>query len=383
MRKITLSLILTFSVFFAFAQNSNVSKASNFEQRGDLAKAKDAIDQAANHDKTKDKSKTWLTRGSIYEAIALSEEHKNLDANALEEAIQSYKKAKELEKENSVNYVLANERLEGIWGTYLNKGAEAYQSQDYVKAIEGFEMASKIKPEDTTAYLYGGIAAQQNKEYDKALKSFYKLTALGYDEIDIYNTIIYLERTHNEDNDKALEVVREARQKHPGNKEFVKEEINLLIFSDKVDEARLKLEEAIAAEPNNAVLYYNLGFLHDQTKNKEEAIKNYQKAVEIDPNNFEANFNIAVNHYNSAAETLKKANDMDLKTYQKEGKKLEAAAKADFEKALPYLEKSRALQPEDYTVLSTLQTVYTQLKMNDKAEEVAKQMESLDNAESN
>jgi len=383
MRKITLSFILTFSAFFAYAQNSNVNKAISFEQKGELDKAKTAIDQAVEHDKTKEKGKTWYTKGTVYEAIALSEDYNNLHDKPVEEAVESYRKAKELEKENSSYHVLANERIEALWGTFLNDGAEAYQEGDYGKAVEGFTKASQIKPQDTTAYLYGGIAAQQNNEYDKALENFYKLTDLGYDEVDIYNTIIYLERTHNEDNDKALDVIRQAREKHPDNKELLKEEINLLIAVDKVDEARNKLEEAVVAEPNNPGLFYNLGFLHDQTKNKEEAVKNYKKAVEIDPDYFEANFNIAVNHYNTAADILKRANDMDLKTYQKEGKKLEAEAKENFKESLPYLEKSRDLRPEDPTVLSTLQTVYMQLQMNEKAEEVAQQLEKIEGEESN
>lgn len=383
MRKVTLSLIFIFSAFFAFAQNVNVNRAIAFEQRGELDKAKEAIDNAANHDKTKDKGKTWFTKGTIYEAISTSEDYNNLDENALEEAVEAYRKTLELEKEGTNFHELAKVRLEALWGTYLNEGAEAYQEGDYSKALEGFTKASDIKPEDTTAYLYGGIAAQQNKEYDRALENFYKLTDLGYDEVDIYNTIVYLERTHNEDNDKALEVIREAREKHPDNKDLLKEEINILITTEKVDEAREKLEEAVKAEPDNPGLFYNLGYLHDAVGNKEEAIKSYENALEIDPNYFEANFNIAVNHYNTAADILKKANDMDLKTYQKEGKKVEEEAKKHFENALPYLEKSRELRPEDPTVLSTLQTVYVQLKMNEKAEEVAQQLEKIEGEESN
>lgn len=368
------------SAVFAFAQNSNVNKATAFEQQGNIAKAKEAIDQALEHEKTKDKGKTWYTKGIVYEAIAVSEDEaiKSLDDNALAEAVEAYQKAKSLEKENSPNYVFADQRLEALWGTYLNKGAEAYQAKDFSTALEGFTKAAMIKPEDTTAYLYGGIAAQQDEKFDVALENFYKLVDLGYEDLDIYNSIIYLERTHKEDNNKALEVVRRAREKHPDNADLLKEEINLLITTERVDEARNKLEEAVEAEPDNATLFYNLGFLHDKTGNAEEAIKNYEKAIAIDPQYFEANFNIAVNHYNKAAEILKKANEMDLKTYQKEGKKLETEAKAHFEKALPYLEKSSEIRSDDPTVLSTLQTVYTQLKMNDKAEEIAKRLETIE-----
>ncbi|CAN5308383.1 hypothetical protein BH23BAC1_BH23BAC1_24260 [soil metagenome] len=380
MRKLTLSLLLIFSAFMGCTQNANVNKATRFQESGDLAQAKDAIDQAVQHDKTKDKGKTWYTKGLIYESIALAEDEdqRALADNAIEEAAEAYNKAKELEKENSPNYVLSEQRLEGLWGEFLNRGATAYQDGDYEEAVENFTKATTLKPEDTTAYLYGGIAAQQANKYDEALDHYYKLVDLGYNDVDIYSSIIFLERTHNEDNDKALEALRSARERFPENKDLLKEEINLLIITEKVDEARSKLQEAVAQEPDNATLHYNLGFLYDQTGDAEQAINSYAKAVEIDPEYFEANFNIAVNYYNKAAELLKQANNMDLKEYQKEGKPLEEKAKEHFRKSLPYLEKSRDLNPEDPTVLNTLRTVYTQLGMGDEADEVAQKLETIE-----
>ena len=68
---------------------------------------------------------------------------------------------------------------------------------------------------------------------------------------------------------------------------------------------------------------------------------------------------------------------MDLKEYEKRGKEIEDDAMEYFEKALPPLEKSRDLKPDDQKVLTTLQTVYTRLGMDEKAEEVATKLESM------
>lgn len=377
MQKFAFIFVFFFSAM-AYAQNSNVRKAESAREKGELEEALQLINEATQNEKTKDEPKTWYTKGQILEAMVIGEDGKIKDASKVEETVAAYEKAKALGKENDTYYVFADQRLESVWGQFLNVGAEAYQSQDYQKALKNFEIAAQLKPEDTTAYLYGGIAAQQAELWDKALENYYKLIELGYEQKDVYNSTIYVERAINKDNEKALEVVKKAREVFPDDKDLMKEEINLLISTDQADEARGKLEAAIAAEPENANLYYNLAFLNDQVGNKEKAIEQYKKAVSLDPDYFEANFNIAVIYYNEAADLIKKANEMDLKTYQKKGGAIEEQAKEGFRKALPYLEKSYEIRPNDITVLETLQTVYAQLKMNEKVVELSKKIQALE-----
>lgn len=379
MKKIALAFIFSLALSPLMAQNSAVNKADRFTQSGDLDKAKENIDQAVEHDKTKEKPKTWYTRGLVYEAIAMTEdpEYQDLAEEPLQTAFDAYKKAKEMEKEGGTYYVFAEQQMENIWGVYLNEGANYYQEGNYEDALVAFEKAAQFKPEDTTAYLYGGISAQQAEQYDKALENYYNLIELDYDNMDIYSSIVYLERAHNEDNEKALDVLAKARERYPDNEDLMKEEINLLITLERSDEALDKLKDAIEADAENPDLHYNLAYLYDQTGDSEKAIEHYKKAVEYRPDYFEANFNVAVNYYNQAADILREANDMDLKTYQKEGKALEEKAGEKFEQALPYLETAHEQEPEDITVLQTLQTIYSQLKMNDKAEEASEKLSAL------
>jgi len=377
MKKLVSIAIFCLMATGIYAQNSAVNKASQFMDKGELMAAKEQIDLATGHEKTMDKAKTWFTKGEVYEAIAFDSSHQDMEDEALVESVAAYNKAKTLDEGGNYDG-LSTIKVDNIWSVLINKGAESYNEENYEEALDYFEKSSVLKPEDTTAYYYAGIAAQQGELYEEALVNYYKLIELDYHSEDIYSSVVYLERTVNNDNEKALAALAMAREHFPDNGTFMKEEINLLIITEQTDEAKAKLKEAIAAEPESANLYYNLAYISELTGDDEAAIANYEKAIEADPTYFDATFNLAVNYYNKAAEILKKANDMDLRTYQKEGQKVEEEAKVEFSRCLPYLEKSHELQPTDRTVLETLQTVYVQLKMNDKAEAAYNKLEALE-----
>jgi len=373
MKRINLFLAFLLITSLAFAQNSNVRKAENALENGELAEAKTLIDEAAKNEKTFDDGKTWFVRGTVYHSMV----KENYDKENLQTAVNSFEKVKELDDEGSNYYTLANLKIQEIWGDYINKGSDAYNENNFEESFKAFEKALVVLPEDTVATLYAGIAAQQYKDNETALKYYYRLIELDYHAADIYGSIISIERYDNEDLDKAIEVTRMAKKQFPEDDAFAKQEINLLIAAERTDEARAKISEAIEQEPDNANLYFNLGYLYEELDQPEKAEQAYIKAVEINPEYLDANFNLAVYYYNIAADLFKKAADMDLKTYQKEGKKLEDEAVIYLEKSLPYFEKARELSPEELAILETLQTVYTRLKMNDKAMAVMDKVDEI------
>jgi tetratricopeptide (TPR) repeat protein len=373
MRKLTLFFALLLTAGFLYAQNSNVRKAENALEDGDLQEAKELIDAAAKHEKTFDDGKTWYVRGTVYQAIV----NENYSKEALQEAVKSFEKVMELEKEGSNYYTLTDLKIQEIWGNYINKGSEAYGAANYEEAVDAFAKALMVLPEDTTATLYAGIASQQAQDNESALKYYYRLIDLDYQAEDIYGSIISIERYQNEDLDKAIEVTRMAKEQFPESDAFAKQEINLLIAAERTDEAKDKLNEAIEKEPDNANLYFNLGYLYEELEQPEKAEEAYTKAVEIDPDYLDANYNLAVFYYNIAADMFTKAANMDLKTYQKEGKKLEKEAEVYLKKALPYFEKARSIAPEELAILETLEVIYSRMKMNDKAMDVMDKIDEV------
>lgn len=376
MKKYTLTLLLTLAVAISvMAQNKNVRKAERSLESGELAEAKELIDPTITDEQTKEDGKTWYVYGQVYQAIGEDSTNSVQAEEPFSTALDAYRKVKELEKEGSVNYTFADQKIQEVWAKNINAGADKYQKQDFENAIRNFEIAKMALPDDTTAYIYGGISAQQAGNLDVAAENYaYLVDELDYKSEDFYNSLIYIYLVEKKDNDKAVEYLRKAQDAYPENSEFLKREINILISEGNYDEAEQKLSRAIEQEGENAILYYNKGYLFEQMERGEEAIENYKKAIELDPTYFDANFNLAAYYFNQAAEILTEANNMDLKEYQEKGKEIEGKAKVFFEQALPYLEKSKELKPDDEKVLSTLQTVYTRLGMEDKAAALESEM---------
>ena len=139
------------------------------------------------------------------------------------------------------------------------------------------------------------------------------------------------------------------------------EDLNASLSSGKGEDAIGKINKTIAADPGNSNLYAVRGSLYDQQKKTELAVADYRKAIELDPKNFDAQFNLGVYNFNKGADVYSKLSKMDLKTYQISGRKLEGEGKKHFEAAMPYFEHALELQPNDHNTLTSLKKLYFQL----------------------
>jgi tetratricopeptide (TPR) repeat protein len=370
-----LSIVLIFWSLSLAAQRDEVTNAFFFHKNGQLDKAKEAIDKASEHEKTKNEAKTWYFRGLIYESIYRSDnpEYQKLTANAGKETYAAFTKAMELDKPGSEYHKNSSAKIAQLWGDFVNEGVRMYQANNFPASMEYYELASKIRPEDTTAYLYGLYTAEQLKDYNKVLALGEKLTSLGRPSTEYYISRYRLSKAEG-NMERALKDIEDGRKQFPGDRSLMLEELNLYFQLNRLEEVKGKLEKAIEADPNNANLLAVLGNLYDQEsmdknrtqaqrdESKRKALENYEKALKVDPENFESNYNMGVYYFNRGAEIMKKVNAMDLKDYQAKGKKAEADATAEFEKSLPFFEKCYKINPEDEGTRSSLKKVYTSLK---------------------
>jgi len=379
MKKLITYLFVCFISFSAFAQNANVNKAERSLKEGDLATAKEAIDEAQANDKTKDAARTLYTMAQVYQEIALSDDSKfaSIKEDAFNKVIASYNKILSTEKENSTYYVLSYEGRNSFWGANFNKAAELFNDSEYEGASVYFQKAALIQPNDTTTLLFGGFAAQQSDDFDLAYKNFNKLVEMGYEDLDVYRSLIYIERVHLSDNEKALATVKAAKKSFPTDTDLGREEINILVELDRLNDALLSLEEAVKNDPTNELYFYNIGIIYDNQQEFAKAEMNYKKVIELNPNHFEAHFNLAAIYYNKAVEILSEANKMELEEYQKKGKEIEAKAKVEFERSLPYLEQAHKITSDDISAAETLQTVYAQLGMTEKSQAMSSKIAAM------
>jgi len=388
MKKLIFALLLLGVGTFTYGQyvpKGKVAKAETALNQGELDIAKAEIDEAFKVDakgKVSTTAKNWYTKGRIYKAIYLDDSTDYKDLAPKEEALKitmdSFNKVKAMEKETSTYVIFSDQEISQLYGAIVNEGAEKYNENDFEGAYRSFMTALVVTPNDTTALLYGGVAAQQANMMDEALGAFQQLADNGDANIDTYKTMIFIYRTEKEDLEKVLSIVDQALQKFPENKELAQEKITTLIVLERADEAQAELEAAISNEPTNALYYYFLGYLYDIKEETDNSIAQYKKAIELNPEYYEANYNLAVVYYNQAREEISELNNLSLDEYRKKEAEYVEHASEHFNEALPYFEKAAEIKPdEDIQLLETLEGVYLQLKMMDKAEALEKKIKAL------
>ena len=182
-------LMITMVAFSAsaMAQGAKVTSASSNIKYGQLDKAKEAIEEAILHEKTKDQPKTWVVRGDVYKAIA---ESKNPDMKALSEtptriALDSYMKAMSLDAKGTFRKQI-NTQLSLMSFTVANAAYEFNDKKDLANALDCFEQSLTIDSItspgkiDSTSVYNAGFLADQMKNYDKARKYYNRCIEIPY-----------------------------------------------------------------------------------------------------------------------------------------------------------------------------------------------------------
>lgn len=353
------------------AQNSAVNNAilSLKAGPGSYDKALTSINEAVVNEKTKNSAKAWFTRGEVYYTV-LDPSTKNLYAKAtatmqpgeaVQKAAESYRKAKELDVPNGEYAKQVPDKLKNLYGLAFNDGVGYYNGKDYDKAISSYQLASSLVPTDTTAVLYTAYAQEAKQDLPGARTTYNQLLGMGYKSVPVYTRLMQIDQQQNDTADMQ-KVLQQALAAYPNNKNFLLQDLNQSMSGGAGGQAAIdKINKAISADPSNSNLYAVRGSIYDQQKKTDLAMADYKKAIELDPKNFDAQFNMGIYNFNQAATIYTKASKMDLKTYQVKGKGLEAEGKKYFESSIPYFEKALEIQPNDPNTLSALQKVYFRL----------------------
>lgn len=378
MKKFTILLAFLFSIsLIANAQNGKRNSAKVNLDNGNLAKAKELIDIAVTHDKTKEDAKTWLYYGQIYAQLGATKDEaiSSIAPDALNKSLDAYKKAASLDEKNTLYIDLSNNVLQ-LANTFYANGIAAFETQVFDEAIEQFNKASLanaiIDIVDTMTIYATALSASNGGINDVAKAKYTQLIEMDYDNSGIYSDLATVYK--NEDNfEKAEEILGLGRTKYPDDNGILISEINILLGQGRFEEVISKLETSIALEPENTSLYLALGDSYKEIKDNENAIKYYLQALEIDPDYFLALYNAGVVYYTRAFDLNMEANDLPFDEVEKY-KAVLAEASEYFLKALPYFEKAFVIDPTDADVIKALRQIYTSTKQMDKLKELNDQL---------
>lgn len=417
MRKQLIILSAFFMSMTLFAQNDELKTAEKSVKSNDFATAITAINQAegliANADQ-KTKAKFYYLKGMALYQNGAPQADIDKVAAAFNQLI-NYENETNKPKYSAEVGLLLNKMIVSVAESAsndYNKAIETKENTDYLKAAKEFQQVYALSPRDTSYLDNAALVYYFAKDYDTSIKLYEQLLDLKYTGI----TTVYVatDKASGEDvvygdkkamdlqvklglaqnpreekkesrremifknlaqnysdkgnNEKALEIISKGRAEFPSSYSLLIDEAN--IYYKAGDNAKFKerLEEAIRLNPTEPTLYYNVGVMNMDQKNIDEAIKNFEKAIELKPDYADAYNNIGAAIIEKAAPIIDEMNKSlaDFKKYDK----LQAQQFDIYRKALPYYEKAYELNPNSINVIQTLMGLYENLEMTDKLEKI-------------
>jgi len=390
---LSLMLITALAVIFAgcttldaVAQKGKVSSALNYVGAGNLDKAKEAIDAALVHEKTKAWAKTYYAVGRVAQALwekGLETDNEKLMTkydNQLIYAYDSYIKAIDLDKKKNIEKMIIVQ-LPSLANDFLTWAAMEFENENYKESTIAFEKLLQIQESeiymgsvDTVVVFNTALAAYNAKDFDKAHSYLDRTIELKYGDTTPY-LLKYQAYSEVGDLENAEKVLRTSFEEFPENEQVLLTMIQFFIDNDKRQDALDYLDLALEESPDNHNLHYAKGVMHMQSDEYDKALVSLKKSIEIEDEFFNSQYNAGVCYYNKGANMLEAANEiMDPAEYNKAFEE----AKAVFANALPYMECALELQPNDMDTLISLKELYYRLQMTEKYEEVIAKIESLE-----
>jgi len=167
--------------------------------------------------------------------------------------------------------------------TAYNEAASLANQGKLDEAVKKMEEATTKKADFIAAYQALARLYLRQKNYPKAIEVGEK--ALSYDPEDTeMSAVLYEAYTGAGNKAKAAEF----KKKLPANAASLFNDAARLLNGGKDAEAEPLLKQALAADPNMAQAYYELGMIYVRTGNKADARSNLQKYLELKPDGKDA-----------------------------------------------------------------------------------------------
>lgn len=315
----------------------------------------------------------------------------------------------------------------------INSAVEDNRNSNYSIASDKLLMAYRMNEEKNKDYLYYAAGSAVNsKEYDKALDYYVELKENNYtgviDEYYITNNetgeeekvsetefdllknskdysnprvgqtesrypeivkniaLIYVQQGKN---DVAIEAIQEARSIQPDDTSLILNEADLYIRisnnSDDESERNLYrkkfkdlMELAITKDPENGILYYNLGVISSEQGENDSALAYYKKAIEFKPDYVDAYLNLVAVILDGEQSIVDEMNN--LGTSKKDNiryDELKVERENLYKECIPFLEKLIEVSPTNIDALNTLKNIYGVLGENEKFKDISAKINEI------
>lgn len=294
MRKSVLLGVLVSCSFTGMAQ-SNYKESSNsfamYMHSGELKQlesAKKFIDASYQNKRDSTSAKVNVLRAMIYSSLAYADSSRSIKSpkDPIDVTYHSLNKLRANDQQNypaEMKYVKQN-----LAASHIYNANKALGKKDYKNAYENYLKVQKLDVGNTEVTYNLALLAVQSKQYEEAI-GYYKEII---EEPDA-TAMMYLElaNVYRETGNKhaVLNTLERARDKFKDNKTILMNLIQELAHNNNYPAIVPIVNEAIKFEPENVELNYLAGYANESVGRVEVAKDYYQKTLQLNPNNYEAN----------------------------------------------------------------------------------------------
>ncbi len=393
-------LLMAVSFSFAQVKNVKEAKSIANDVKPNFGQAEKLINEAIQNPETKDLPDTWDVAGFIQKRFIEEERDKKgilkqpFDTlgsyNSLLKMCEYYTKCDELaqvpnekgkiknkyRKSNAASILAERPNLinGGIYFFNADKNKEALNFfATYVESASYpmLEEQNLVKTDTLLSQIayYATLAADRVGDKDAVIK--YAPMALD-DKDGGKFAMQLLTDAYKAKGDTALWVksLEQGILKFPGNDYFFANLVDYYNGSNQASKAMEFADRMLSSDPNNKLYLYVKAYLYHNMKEYDNAIEFYKKAIAADPEYAEAYSNVGLVYLMKAQEYADKATtDINDPKYAE----AQAVVKKLYGEAKPFYEKARALKPDQKDLwVQGLYRVYYNLNMGPEFDEIEK-----------
>ena len=313
MKAITASILFACLSTTVVAQ-SNYKESSNsfarYTNKGDfkeLENAKKFIDNAYKTKRDSSSTKNNVLRAMIYSSLSYADSTRKIkgDKDHIDVTLDAVGRIREKERsnyDNELNFVNQN-----LIAAYIYRANKEIEKKEFEKAYNSFLEVERRGSQSEDVLRNLAYLSTQAGKTTEAIGYYKKLVHTSQVEPIMYVSLAKLYKAGG-DNQEYLSTLQKARELYPSDKTI----LFLLIeaFSENKSYQAITpiIAEAIKYEPENIELYYLAGFANENSGNISEAKNYYNKILDLDDNNYDANLALGLIHLN---EFLKDKNNLE------------------------------------------------------------------------
>lgn len=290
--------ILTFGLAIgglsAFGQSAVKEATNNFAlytQTGELKhleNAKKFIDGVYKTRRDSSNTRINLTRVMIYSSIAYADSTRKIktEGDPIDLTLATLARLSDREKntrESEMAYVTQN-----LAAAYTYKANQALQAQEYDLAYNNFLRVKELQPKNEDIIYNLGLLANQTNRIDDAIAYYQQAITLSSRQPIQYLELARIYEKNNQPTERR-KILEKGSANYPNNKEILFKLIETYSQQGNYNAIVPIAEHALKMEPENVDLNYLAGFSFENVGNIDKAKQFYERTVQLNDNNYEAN----------------------------------------------------------------------------------------------